>query len=117
MENQIFVVTTQGLENYGAHCESGRFADGQAYWKFKSGTDYLVSGLTRPQDAMAFVAAIGIENGIGWKEFPSEVVTLEEYRDQFDLSDEYDREHYEFKMSIMRKVDPRETFGKKEVDS
>jgi len=112
MENIKFVVTTQGLENYGAHCESGRHADSFAYWKFKSGTDYLVSGLTRPQDAMAFVAAIGIENGIGWKEFPSEVVTLEEWESQFDLTDEFDREHYDFKMGIMRQVDPRdpETF-------
>jgi len=64
-----FVVTTQGLENYGAHQGKGTFAAGEAYWKFKSGKDYLVSGLDRAQDAMAFVAAIGIENGIGWKEF------------------------------------------------
>ena len=115
MENQVFVVTTQGLENYGAHSGSGRHVDGEAYWKFKSGTDYLVSGLTRPQDAMAFVAAIGIENGIGWKEFPVEVKTLEEFRNEFgNLEDEFNREHYDFKMSIIRKVDPRdpETFGK-----
>jgi len=103
----VFVVTTQGLENYGAHCESGKFADGQAYWKFKSGTDYLVTGLDRPQDAMAFVAAIGMENTVGWKEFPSDVKTLEEFRSDFDMSDEFDREHYEFKMSIMQKADPR----------
>ena len=114
MENQVFVVTTQGLENYGAHCESGRHADGNHYWKFKCGTDYLVSGLTRPQDAMAFVASFGIENGIGWKEFPSEVVTLEEFQDRFDMTDEFDREHLEFKTSIMVKVDPRdpETYRK-----
>jgi hypothetical protein len=105
---QTFIVTTQGLENYGAHCEDGKFSSGNHYWKFKSGTDYMVTGLERPQDAMAFVAAIGIENGLGWKEFPSEVVTLEEFRNQFDMSDEFDREHYEFKMSIMKKVDPRE---------
>jgi len=105
---QTFIVTTQGLENYGAHCEDGKFSSGNHYWKFKSGTDYMVTGLERPQDAMAFVAAIGIENGLGWKEFPSEVVTLEEFRNEFDMSDEFDREHYEFKMSIMKKVDPRE---------
>ena len=116
MENSTFVVTTQGLENYGAHAASGRFADGAAYWKFKSGTDYLVTGLDRPQDAMAFVAAIGIENGIGWKEFPVEVKTLEEFRNEFgNLDDEFNREYYDFKMSIIKRVDPR-TFGKKEVD-
>ena len=115
MENQTFVVTTQGLENYGAHQESGRFKDGATYWKFKSGTDNLDSGLTRPQDAMAFVAAIGIENGIGWKEFPVEVKTFDEFRKEFgNLEDEFNREYFDFKMSIMREVDPRrpETFGK-----
>ena len=104
-----FVVSTQGLENYGAHQDSGRFAAGEAYWKFKSGTDYLVTGLDRPQDAMAFVAAIGIENGIGWKEFPVEVKTLDEFRKEFgNLEDEFNREYFEFKMSIIQKVDPRE---------
>ena len=104
-----FVVSTQGPENYGAHQDSGRFAAGVAYWKFKSGTDYLVTGLDRPQDAMAFVAAIGIENGIGWKEFPVEVKTLDEFRKEFgNLEDEFNREYFEFKMSIIQKVDPRE---------
>jgi hypothetical protein len=98
-----FVITTQALENYGAHAESGKFRDGKAYWKFKSGTDYLVSGLDRPQDAMAFVAAIGMENGIGWKEFPAEVMSLEEY-----LAECYDDEHREFKMKYIKRVSPEE---------
>jgi len=101
-----YVVTTQGLENYGAHCEDGKFSSGNSYWKFKSGTDYIVEGLDRPQDAMAFVAAIGIENGIGWKEFPSEVVTYDEFISQFDMEDEFDKEHLEFKLSIMKAVNP-----------
>jgi len=102
-----FIVTTQGLENYGAHAESGKFSDGQNYWKFKSGTDYMVTGLERPADAMAFVMAIGVENGIGWKEFPSHVQTLEDFESEFDMSDEFDKEHFEFKMKYMQKVDPR----------
>ena len=97
-----FVITTQALENYGAHCEDGKFSSGNAYWKFKSGTDYLVEGLDRAQDAMAFVAAIGMENGIGWKEFPSEVMSLEEYLDGCD--DEY----REFKMKYIKRVSPQE---------
>lgn len=102
-----FVVMCQALENYGAHCESGKFSDGKQYWKFKSGTDYLVTGLESAADAMAFVAAIGMENTIGYKEFPCEVKTLEEFRNDFDFSDEFDREHYDFKMDIMQRVDPR----------
>ena len=103
-----FVVSTQGLENYGAHQDSGKFADGSAYWKFKSGTDYLVSGLDRAQDAMAFVASFGMDNGIGWKEFPTEVETLEEWESQFDLSTPHGEEYREFKMQYMQKVDPRD---------
>ena len=66
-----FYITTQTLENYGAHCESGRWADGTTYWKMKGGSDYIISGVDRIQDAVAFVAAISMENGIGYKEFPT----------------------------------------------
>ena len=106
---QQFIVSTQGLENYGAHQDSGKFADGSAYWKFKSGTDYLVSGLERQQDAMAFVASFGMDNGIGWKEFPVEVKTFEEFKAEFGhLDDEVNKEYFDFKMQYMHKVDPRD---------
>ena len=72
---QTYVVTTQGLENYGAHTEDGRFESGNACWKFKVGSTYLIEGVHRQADAMAFVQAILYSkrdaNGIGWKEFPS----------------------------------------------
>ena len=73
----MFIVSTQVLENYGAHSESGKFADGQNYWKFKFGDTYLVEDLDREQDAMAFVAALCMENGIGYKEFTIEVQTVQ----------------------------------------
>ena len=73
----MFIVHTQVLENYGAHSESGKFADGQNYWKFKFGDTYLVEDLDREQDAMAFVAALCMENGIGYKEFTIEVQTVQ----------------------------------------
>ena len=50
-----FVISTQYLENYGAHCEDGKFSSGNAYWKMKGGSDYIVSGLTRVQDAIALL--------------------------------------------------------------
>jgi len=104
-----FVITTQGLENYGAHQDSGKFTDGTAYWKFKSGMDYLVSGLDRAQDAMAFVASFGMENSIGWKEFPVEVKTFEEFKAEFGhLDDEVNKEYFDFKMQYLVKVDPRD---------
>ena len=101
-----YVVSTQGIENYGAHAESGKFSDGKNYWKFKPGTDYLVEGLDRPADAMAFVMAIGVENSVYWKEFPCHVETEEEFNARFDLSDEFDKEHYEFKIKHMKQVNP-----------
>ena len=58
----MFIVTTQTLENYGAHSESGKFSDGQNYWKFKGGDTYLVEDLDREQDAVAFVAALVMDN-------------------------------------------------------
>jgi hypothetical protein len=89
-----FYITTQTLENYGAHCDSGRFAAGEHYWKFKGGTDYIISGLDREQDAVAFVAAVCMENGIGYKEFPChwEEVTAD-FQTEFEKSQmEYDGE-------------------------
>ena len=88
---QNFVITTQFLENYGAHADSGRFEDGAAYWKFKGGSDYLVRDLDRIQDAVAFVAALVLENGISVKEFPVEWQTEAEWisklPDDADYSD------------------------------
>jgi len=104
--NTTYIVTTQGLENYGAHAESGKFSDNNHYWKFKSGTEYMVTGLDREQDAMAFVMAIGAENGIGWKEYPCDIQTHEDWMKQWDMSDENDKEYYEFKMKHMVKADP-----------
>jgi len=110
-----YVVETQGLENYGAHSESGKFADSTHYWKFKGGTNYIVSGLDRPQDAMAFIAAIGMENGIGWKEWPCQVQTLAEWEQQFDMNDPWDVQHHEFKLSIMKRVSPGEMIKSKKA--
>lgn len=75
----MFIVTTQTLENYGAHAEDGKFSSGNAYWKFKGGSEYLVEDLDREQDAVAFVAAIAMENGIGFKEYPCQVQTVTEW--------------------------------------
>ena len=67
-----YKVHTQTLENYGAHCESGKFEDGNAYWKFKGGTTYVVTGVDRIQDAVAFIASIITTNNIHYKEYVSE---------------------------------------------
>lgn len=99
-----FVVSTQFLENYGAHCEDGKFSSGNAYWKMKGGSDYCVSGLDRIQDAVAFVAALRIQNGIGAKEFPVDWKTYSEW--ERDLPE--DEDYREFLLEQLEHVDPRE---------
>lgn len=85
-----FVISTQTLENYGSHTEDGRFASGNAYWKYKGGTDYVVSGLDRIQDAVAYVAALCIQNSIDYKEFPVEMQTYAEWEAKMgELSEDY----------------------------
>ena len=86
---QNFVIRTQTLENYGAHCEDGKFSSGNAYWKMKGGSDYLVQDLDRVQDAVAFVAALAIENNLSFKEFPVEWMTEEEWINQLPDDSEY----------------------------
>ena len=94
-----FVVSTQTLENYGAHCEDGKFSSGNAYWKFKGGSDYVVSGVERLQDAVAYVAALSTENNISWKEFPSWFGTYDEG---------LDTDPGEYFVDNAKQVDPRE---------
>ena len=103
-----FAIHTQTLENYGAHSESGKYAEGMAYWKFKSGDTNIVDGVERLQDAVAFVAAISIENGIGWKEFPCHFTTYDEWMAEL-ADDSEDYREYQMKRAIH--VDPR-TFKK-----
>ena len=98
----MFIVTTQVLENYGAHTESGKFADGQNYWKFKGGTDYIVSGLERIADAAAFVMAKAGENSLGYKEFPIEMQTYDEWVAKLPEDEEY----REFLTKTARRVSP-----------
>ena len=99
-----FAVHTQTLENYGAHAESGKFSDGQHYWKMKGGDTYIVSGLDRIQDAVAFVAAIAIENGIAWKEFSCEWSTEEEW--VASMADDTD-DYREYKLETAKRVSPQ----------
>jgi len=66
---KIFTVYTQTLENYGSHDSNGRFKEGNHYWKFKGGSTYIVEGLNRVEDAVAFISSIITHNTIHYKEF------------------------------------------------
>ena len=83
----MYVVKTQTLENYGAHDADGKFSSGNAYWKFKGGTDYIVSDVERPADAMAYVMAAHSENCISMKSIPTQVMTVDEWRKELETLD------------------------------
>jgi hypothetical protein len=99
-----FVISTQYLENYGAHCEDGKFSNGNAYWKFKNGTDYIVSGLTRIQDAVAFVMAKFGDNDLYGKEFPIKFQTFEQW--EAELTEMDDIEYRDFIAGQAKEVSP-----------
>jgi hypothetical protein len=101
-----FVIRTQHLENYGAHDTDGKFASNNAYWKMKGGTDYIVEGVDRVQDAVAFVAAKTMQNNIAWKEFPTEWLTYDEW--EAHVLETCDSEYAEFIFDSTVTLDPRE---------
>jgi len=117
MTMQTYVVTTQGLENYGAHTEDGRFESGNACWKFKVGSTYLIEGVHRQADAMAFVQAILYSkrdaNGIGWKEFPSTCDTYDGWYDTLDGSEDYVKDFF---VRNLIKVNVKELMAKLPAD-
>lgn len=110
-----YVVSTQILENYGSHCEDGKFSSGNAYWKMKGGSDYLVLDVERPADAMAFVMAAFSENGIGWKEFPTTVVDLEEWKSDLPSCEDYSKFLQEQLMIVSPKTGKKVNRNNKEL--
>lgn len=99
-----YVVHTQFLENYGAHCEDGKFSSGNAYWKFKGGETYVVDGLERMPDAVAFVAAVSMTNNLGMKEFPFSYTTYDEWLAELATDSE---DYRKFQLQSAIYVDPR----------
>ena len=105
----MFIVITQTLENYGAHDTDGKFADGNAYWKFKGGSTYLVEDLDRAQDAFAFVAALVMENNLYYKEFPKDVMSIQEWdRTLPDDADDYEQSCRGYELSQVIRVSPNQ---------
>ena len=99
-----YAIHTQHLENYGAHAEDGKFSSNNHYWKMKGGDTYIVSGLDRVQDAVAFVMAAFSENGLGWKEFPVEWETEAEWL--AGMADD-EPDYRDFKMEMAHMVSPQ----------
>ena len=103
----MFIVMTQTLENYGAHAEDGKFSSGNAYWKFKGGDTYLVEDLDRPQDATAFIAALVMENDLGYKEYPAEVMTVAEWEQTLPDDAGEMQSSRDYYLSQVKRVSPK----------
>tara|TARA_R100001509_G_scaffold49873_1_gene27229 strand:+ start:1597 stop:1941 length:345 start_codon:yes stop_codon:yes gene_type:complete len=109
-----YVISTQILENYGAHTEDGRYANGNAYWKFKGGMDYLIKGLDRAADAVAFAHAYinrdmdGVQtNSLSIKEYICTHCHYDEWLDSIaDLHEDYQQ----FKKEELIEIDVTEIF-------
>ena len=91
----VYVVSTQILENDGAEVGSGAFAEGLHRWKYKGGEDYIVTGLEREQDALAFVAAIVTTNNLGHKEYVKTIRTYEKWDEELNDMDPRSKEFYQ----------------------
>ena len=112
----MFIVTTQTIENYGAHCEDGKFSSGNAYWKFKGGDTYLVEDLDRPQDATAFVAAMVMNNDIGYKEYPSAIMTVQEWAADLPNDGGEEQSCRDYYLSQVKRVSPNNLKDRKTVN-
>lgn len=108
-----YVISTQVLENYGAHTEDGRYVNGNARWKFKGGTDYLIKGLDRAADAVAFAHAYlnrkgGTDcNSIGHKEY---ICSHSHYDDWLDSIADLHEEYQDFKKEELIEIDVEEMY-------
>ena len=86
-----YAISTQYMENYGAHSESGK-----AFWKMKGGDTYIVSGLNRYQDAIAYVVGEYSENNSDhYREFVTSWQTEEEWHELI-THDEIDSEYSDY---------------------
>lgn len=109
-----YVISTQILENYGAHTEDGRYSNGNAYWKFKGGMDYLIKGLDRAADAVAFAHAYinrdmdGVQtNSLSIKEYICTHCRYDEWLDSIaDLHEDYQQ----FKKEELIEIDVTELY-------
>ena len=96
-----YVISTQYMENY--NCDTP--GEGEDYFKFKGGIDYLVTA-DRIQDAVIEVLNQCIESkNVMSKDFPVRWVTYEQWEAQLPE----DPEHRAFKLDCLRR--PEDALG------
>lgn len=100
-----FVISTQTLENYGAHNDVGSFAKGEHYWKFKGGDDFIVEGFDRVQDAVAYILEKKCGSDNWYKEFP---IKWRMYHEWLEELDELSEDYRQFLLEKATKVEYRQ---------
>ena len=94
---ETFIVTTQYLENYGAHDGS----EDKHYWKPKGGATYRVKA-SREYDAVAIVANRECFANHGFVEYPHSVVTETEFMASLPQDDD---EYRSFLLSVVKTIE------------
>ena len=96
------LITTQNLENYGAHDWDG-VGECPQYWKAKGGSDYVVKNFTNFNNTTEVVMALRGQIEEDSEYFRSSIIDWEIVADDFLTEFEQDQLNYEGKIRFVAK--------------
>ncbi len=96
------LITTQNLENYGAHDWDG-VGECPQYWKAKGGSDYVVKNFTNFNNTTEVVMALRGQIEEDSEYFRSFIIDWEVVADDFLTEFEQDQLNYEGKIRFAAK--------------
>ena len=96
------LITTQNLENYGAHDWDG-VGECPQYWKAKGGSDYVVKNFTNFNNTTEVVMALRGQIEEDNEYFRSSIIDWEIVADDFLTEFEQDQLNYEGKIRFAAK--------------
>ena len=96
------LITTQNLENYGAHDWDG-VGECPSYWKAKGGSDYVVKNFTNFNNTTEVVMALRGQIEEDSEYFRSSIINWEVVADDYLTEFEQDQLDYEGKIRFFAK--------------
>ena len=96
------LITTQNLENYGAHDWDG-IGECPQYWKAKGGSDYVVKNFTNFNNTTEVVMALRGQIEEDSEYFRSSIINWEVVADDYLTEFEQDQLNYEGKIQFFAK--------------
>ncbi len=96
------LITTQNLENYGAHDWDG-IGECPQYWKAKGGSDYVVKNFTNFNNTTEVVMALRGQIEEDSEYFRSSIINWEVVADDYLTEFEQDQLNYEGKIRFFAK--------------